>query len=472
VRRLLLVSLLALSATSLSAGTGRVVIVNIDQANIGFNDSTPVAPVGGNPATTLGAQRLFVFETAAARWTAVLDTNVNIRIRASFAPLECGETSTVLGSASAISWRADFSAAPRPKIYYPIALANKFANQDLTPNEDDIRIQFNGDLDKPTCAGDRGWYYGLDGKEGTDDALFPVVLHEIAHGLGMSGRGIDFGIRNGASDYPSIYDVYTLDRTAGRSWDQMTLAQRNVSSTNTGNLVWTGPNVTEKAAQLLERVPVLTVTAPANVARSYDIGTAAFGPVANRAAMAGQIVAAIDASNTEGPSTTDGCTTYENAAEVAGKIALVDRGTCTFVVKALAAQAAGAVGVVLADNRKDTCLPPGMSGSNDAVMIPMISITQDEGAALRAASGVSGVLRVDPTRMAGASPEGNVRLYAPCTFNGGSSIYHWDTPATPNLLMEPFISGDLIDTIDLSIYQMMDIGWTQPPRTGRRILRR
>ena len=467
MKRLVLVSLLALAATSAFAGTGRVVIVNIDQPNVGFNDPTPATPIGGNPGTTLGAQRLFVFETAASRWTSVLDTNVNIRVRASFAPLECGDTGVVLGSASAITWSHSFTGAPRANVWYPAALANKFADRDLTPNDDDIRIQFNGDLDKPTCAGDRGWYYGLDGKEGTDDALFPVVLHEIAHGLGMAGRGTDF-----LSNIPSIYDVYTLDRLAGKTWDQMTLQQREISKTNTTNLVWTGPNVKEKAPLLLERVPVLTVTAPSNVAKNFDIGTASFGPPANRTSVSGQVVAARDAANTEGPLTTDGCTPYENAAEVAGKLALVDRGTCTFVVKALTAQAAGAIGVVLADNRKETCLPPGMSGSNDAVMIPMISITQDDGAALRAASGVNAMLRVDPSRMAGASPEGHVRLYAPCTFSAGSSIYHWDITATPNLLMEPFISGDLIDTVDLSIYQMIDIGWTQPPRTGRRILRR
>jgi hypothetical protein len=245
-----------------------------------------------------------------------------------------------------------------------------------------------------------------------------------------------------------------------------------VSSTNTSNLVWNGPNVTAKAPQVLERATVLTVSGPQPVAKSYDIGTASFGPPVNRSAISGGLVPARDAGNTEGPSNLDGCTPYENASEVAGKIALVDRGTCTFVQKALTAQAAGAIGLVVVDNRKDTCLPPSMSGSNDEVRIPVLSLTQDEGTALRNAGGVSAMLRVDPSRMAGASPEGYVRLYAPCEYNPGSSIYHWDTPSTPNLLMEPFISGDLIDTVDLTVEQMKDLGWTQWPRTGRRMLRR
>ena len=468
LRGLFFFAVAALAATNLTAGTGRVVIVNIDQPGAGFNDPTPATPVAGNSGTTLGQQRMNVFEAAAARWSSVLDTDVNIRVRASFAPLQCTDTSVVLGSAFAITWSHSFTGAPRQNVWYPAALANKFAGRDLTPNDDDIFIQFNGDLDKPTCAGERSWYYGFDGNEGADDSLFSVVLHEIAHGLGMAGRGVDF-IQN----RPTIFDVYTLDRLAGRTWDQMTLEQRQISSENTSNVVWTGPNVTAKAPQILDRATVLTVTAPSAVARNYDIGTASFGPPANRAAVSGNVVAARDAGNEEGPSTLDGCTPYENASEVAGQIALVDRGTCTFVTKALMAQAAGAKALIVVDNRKETCLPPGMSGSNPAVIIPVISLPQEEGTALRnQTESVSAMLRNDPSRMAGASGEGYVRLYAPCQFAAGSSIYHWDTPATPNLLMEPFISGDLIDTVDLSLYQMMDIGWTQPPRTGRRILRR
>ena len=51
-------------------------------------------------------------------------------------------------------------------------------------------IQFNSAVDKPTCLGERSWYYGFDGNEGDDDSLYHVVLHEIAHGLGMSSRSM------------------------------------------------------------------------------------------------------------------------------------------------------------------------------------------------------------------------------------------------------------------------------------------
>jgi len=455
-----------LAAASAFAGTGRVVIINGDPAGIGFNDPTPRDPVGGNKGTTLGQQRLNVLQQAGARWSAILDTDVDIRIRSQFNALECDATSAVLASAGSVTWSHSFAGAPRPNIWYPAALANKFAGKDLTPNDADIFIQFNRDLDGPVCFGDRGYYYGLDVNEGDQTSMFTVALHEIGHGLGMAGRGTDF-----IGDRPSIYDTFMLDRIAGKTWDQMTFAQREVSSTNSANLVWTGPNTTAKAAQVLERPIILS-----SGSKNYEIGTATFGTPVNRASMSGTVAAARDAGNEAGPSTLDGCTPYENPGDVAGKIALVDRGDCTFVTKALNAQAAGAVGLIIADNRKAEAgcanIPPGMSGNDASLVIPVVSVTQDDGAELRAAAGASALLRADPTRLAGTSPEGNVRLYAPCAFSGGSSLYHWDTVATPNLLMEPFINSDLIDSLDLSLPQMMDIGWTQPPRTGRRILRR
>jgi hypothetical protein len=333
-----------------------------------------------------------------------------------------------------------------------------------------MSIQFNSAIDNPTCLGDRSWYYGFDGKEGNDDSLYSVVLHEIAHGLGFAGIGQNNG------DVPTVFDKFTYDLTAGLHWSQMNTAQKQLSVLNTGNLVWDGPNVTENAPKALGAMTVLTVTEPSAVAKSYDIGSAGFGPSATAVGLTGRAVQAVDANNEAGPLTTDGCSAFANAAEINGNIALVDRGTCTFVEKALNAQAAGAVGMIVVDNRRTTCAPPALGGAEPAVTIPAISVTQDDGTALRAAlttgNGVRGMVRLDPSRRAGTVQQGFVRLYAPCQLEAGSSIHHFDISASPNLLMEPFISADLPDAVDLTVYQLMDIGWTQPARTGRRALRR
>src|SRR4026207_2553872 len=92
------VLLLALSAAPPLA-RATITVLNADGPNEGFNDPTPASPVGGNPGTTIGAQRLIAFQFAANIWGAALDSNVPIVIRANFDPLFCDDVSAVLGSA-------------------------------------------------------------------------------------------------------------------------------------------------------------------------------------------------------------------------------------------------------------------------------------------------------------------------------------------------------------------------------------
>jgi len=60
----------------------------------------------------------------------------------------------------------------------------------------------------------------------------------------------------------------------------------------------------------------------------------------------------------------------------------------------------------------------------------------------------------------GKDGSGRVKLYAPNPLQLGSSVSHWDTTATPSLLMEPFITGELASDLDLTDEQMVDMGWT------------
>ena len=67
------------------------------------------------------------------------------------------------------------------------------------------------------------------------------------------------------------------------------------------------------------------------------------------------------------------------------------------------------------------------------------------------------------TVRAGADALGRARVYAPFPVAGGSSISHYDTVASRNLLMEPAINGDLTHNLkapsDLTYELMRDIGW-------------
>ena len=475
MRRLSFVALLAaVMAVPAFAGTGKVIIVNVDSPGVGLNDPAPAVPVGGNPGTTVGQQRLNVFQAAAARWSTMLDTNVDILVESSFAPLEGSLDSAVLGSAGPRTLHRDFSSAPKAGTWYPVALANKFTGSDLSPTLPDIVMRFNGDLDKPTCLGTQSWYYGLDGNEpAADSDLFVVVLHELAHGLGMSGATRAPGFRDGL---PSVFDTHTLDLSSGLRWDQMTEQQRDVSLTNTAKVVWDGEHVRSLIGRYLQPVTMLAITEPSIVARNYDIGSANFGPPATRTALTGRVVRATDAANTEGATTFDGCTAFTNADAVRGNVAMIDRGNCTFVAKARNAQAAGAVGAIIVDNSRETCTPPTLGGDAADITIPVFSIGPNDGdvlkAQLTAGATMSGSLRSDASQLAGSSTEGYVRLYAPCTDNPGSSIHHWDVVASPSLLMEPFVNGDLLHGVDLTQYMLLDIGWSLPPKSGRRALKR
>ncbi|MEO6463679.1 MAG: peptidase, partial [Candidatus Eisenbacteria bacterium] len=171
--------LLAALACATAVFTARVdastiTILNNDGVGEGFNDPTPVAPVGGNAGVTLGQQRLNVFQHAANIWGALLPSTQVIIVRAQFNPQTCTATSAVLGSAGAVTIHRDFPSAPFAGTWYNAALGNKLSSSDLSPLNPDINATFNSNLGLAGCG--FSWYYGLDGNEGTATELLPVVL--------------------------------------------------------------------------------------------------------------------------------------------------------------------------------------------------------------------------------------------------------------------------------------------------------
>lgn len=136
----------------------------------------------------------------------------------------------------------------------------------------------------------------------------------------------------------------------------------------------------------------LTVNAPAGLAGKLDAGGASFGATTYN--LTNTVVPLADAPGAGG-STTDGCDAVTNAAAVAGKIALIDRGTCSFVIKSKNAQNAGAVGVIIANNAAGAG-PPGIGGTDATITIPTQGISLEDGAKIRAAA--AGSVSVTMTR--------------------------------------------------------------------------
>jgi len=449
---------LAALAVGLIAGaaTGTTItLVNLDGAGEGLNDPTPVAPVGGNPATTVGAQRLYVLQYAADLWESILPSTVEIRIQAAFNALSCTPTMGTLGSAGPINAVRDFPGAPIAAHWYHVALGNKLSGSDQIPASNDINTQLNSSVGQTGCLEGSSWYYGVDGNAGPSQIdLFATVLHEFGHGLGFSTTTSG---SSGAylNSFPHIYDHFLYDNSLGLHWDQMTAGQRVASAIACTRLVWDGANVVLRAPATLGDKPVLRVNAPPAIDGDYEVGTAAFGPPLTSSAPAQDVVLVDDGTGTA----TDGCEALINGAAVSGKLALIDRGNCTFVQKVTNAQNAGAIGVIIVDNVAG-CPPAGLGGVDPSITIPSVRITLADGNTIKAnLPGVNATLTRDPTLIAGADAAGRPKVYTPSTFASGSSVSHWDTSADPDLLMEPFATPLGSDPVDLTRWHFADIGW-------------
>jgi hypothetical protein len=401
-----------LFAGRLAWGT-TITIVNLDGPGEGFNDPTPVAPVGGNPGTTVGAQRLYVFQYAANVWAHVVQSPVEILVDSNFDPLDCDGSSAVLGSAGPNTIHSDFDGAQRPMTWYHQALANRLSGVDQDPTTSDIGATFNSDIGKPECF-PLPWYYGVDGNEGISAVeLLPVVIHELGHGLGFSTSTIA-GVEE---VFPSIYDWFLYDDTQGMHWPDMTEAQRAASAQNCSNLAWDGANVMAAAPARLGPKPLLRVNSPSLIAGDMGVGLASFGPPLEAAGVTGDVVLVNDGAGVP----TNGCEPFTNAAAIAGKIALVDRGGCTFVTKVLNAQAAGAIAVVVADSVPG-CPALGMGGASNDITIPAVRITQDDGARIKnqlLLGSVNATLISDPALHAGADGAGRVLMFSPLPYQTG-----------------------------------------------------
>jgi hypothetical protein len=450
-------------ASSASAAT--ITIVNGNAPGVGFNDPTPAAPVGGNAGTTVGAQRLIAFQHAASIWGAKLDSNVPITVLATFEPLACTATGAVLGSAGATNAFRDFPGAPFTGTWYAKALVNKIIGFESIPGTADLRARFNVNLGLPGCLTGTGWYYGLDLGHGTQVNLVTVLLHEFAHGLGFASFA---SVTTGSylAGFSDAYSKFYFDNTTGKTRDQMTDAERVTSAINSRNVVWTGPAVTAQVPNVLgPGTPLLRVNSPAAIAGDYQVGTASFGTPISNPGITGDVVVGVDPSDPAGTSTTDACSPITNGAAVAGKIALVDRGTCGFTIKVKNAQNAGAIAVLVADNVAGGP-PAGLGGADPTITIPSVRITLADGNTIKARLAVGTVnvtLGVDPAVRAGADRNGRVLLNTPNPVVAGSSVSHWDPIASPNQLMEPSINSDLTLEVDppedLTRSQLRDVGW-------------
>ena len=456
-----------------ASAAANIVVNFTNTGTVGYNDPTPAAPVGGNPATTLGEQRRFATQHAANLWAATLTSNATIRINAQFTAQACTDTSATLGSAGPIGNFRNFPEAIFQDTWYPSALRNRLAGNEAQPNAAQLQINFNVNLGTPGCLSASPWYFGIDNNPPPGAInLVVVLLHEFGHGLGFtvgptSGSS---GARNSGS--PSIWERFMVDNQTGLSWFEMTTnAQRAASAIGVDRLVWSGPNVTAAVPSVLRQgIATVAISGPAvRVPFTANVGEASFGQPITSSPFTAEVAPVIDQPDGR---TGLACVPLSatNARAVLGKIALVDRGTCNFIVKTANLQAAGAIGMLVVDNVA-ALLPPNVGGVNPAATIPSASVRLVDGNLIkdqlkrrsRTSTGVFATLGLTGTQFAGADAQGRIKLFTPNPFQGGSSVSHYDVTAFRHQLMEPAINGDLTQSVlppqDLTFRLFQDIGW-------------
>jgi PA domain-containing protein len=116
---------------------------------------------------------------------------------------------------------------------------------------------------------------------------------------------------------------------------------------------------------------------------TFQAAGASFGPPPTFEGFTGNAVLANDGVATApAGTTTDACEPLVGFP--AGAIAVVDRGTCDFSVKALNAQQAGASAVIVADNQPGVPTTMGVGAVGNDVTIPAVRLSQADGNALKA----------------------------------------------------------------------------------------
>lgn len=347
---------------------------------------------------SLGAHRRAAIERVAEIWGALLRSSVPIHLEVSFEDLPCDDGSATLAQAGPTFIFESFSGADIVHTWYPGALAESLSGanlsleDDVDPDAGDIKAMFNTAIDNGCLGGGATFDYSLDGATRPGRLSFVnVALHEVGHGLGFVSLVNE---SNGANPLgiPDLFSFFMRDTKSGLLWHQMTDAERVASATNTGRLVWDGPNVNGAAPSFLPPGPVLQIDSPASVHGGYEVATAQFGPALSEAGVGGLLVAADDGS----AAPREGCRPLVNGAALQGRIAMVMRGNCSYADKVKNAQNAGAAGVVVVSNVEGPPMPLG--GNDPSITIPAVMIRKEDGDRLFALTDVDTVIEVADTQ--------------------------------------------------------------------------
>ena len=218
-------------------------------------------------------------------------------------------------------------------------------------------VQLDDDDFCPANARWNGSNTGFCEGTATDD----VTAHEWVHAYTDSTHGLIYAWQSGALN-EAFSDIFgeVVDLLNGTGGD--------------------APNVPRSATECSQfgsqTAPELTVVTPASVAGGLSAVGASFNP-----APPWSVTAEVELVSDGTGTTTDGCEPLVGFTP--GRIALVDRGQCTFVLKAQLAEAAGAAGVIVSNIAGSD--PVGGMAGDGTLSIPSVFVELSEGLALKSA---------------------------------------------------------------------------------------
>lgn len=203
------------------------------------------------------------------------------------------------------------------------------------------------------------------------------VIHDVLYQYGFDEVGGNFQVNN--------------QGRGGVGNDPVMAEAQDASGSDNANFA-TGPDGQSPRMQMYlwnkaNRPAFTVVNAPASIAGNKTSVESNFTlstgfPANNILAKVGPVTADVVYYNDLSGGTHEACGTPSNV--LTGKIVLIDRGTCNFLIKVQNAQAAGAVGVIVIQNVADAPIIMGGADAPTNLVIPAVMISQTDGAALAA----------------------------------------------------------------------------------------
>jgi extracellular elastinolytic metalloproteinase len=229
------------------------------------------------------------------------------------------------------------------------------------------------------------------------------IIHDILYAYGFDEASGNFQVNN-----------YGRGGTQG---DPVQADSQDGSGTNNANMA-TPPDGSDPRMQMFEwtangsnnEFEVLEGAA----VDTYTATGAGFGPNLGETGVTASTVLVDDGV---GPDANDACEPIINGAALAGNIALINRGTCSFVSKVRNAQEQGASATVIVNNVPGSPITLGDDGTGGDISIPSGMIGLDDGDLIK------------PT------------LPANATFRGGPTLVDRDSDLDAGVIVHEYVHG-------------------------------